>query len=51
MFGVERLYQAVYVVPGAPPEGIIDGVLQRVHDFSGRMDLQDDVSLVILKID
>jgi len=51
MFGVERLYQAVYAYRGAPPEGIIDGVLQRVHDFSGRMDLQDDVSLVILKFD
>jgi len=51
LFGVERLYEALYAYRGAPPEEIIEGVLKRVHEFSGHKELQDDVSLVILKID
>jgi sigma-B regulation protein RsbU (phosphoserine phosphatase) len=51
LFGVERLYEALYAYRGAPPEEIVEGVLKRVHEFSGHKELQDDVSLVILKID
>ncbi len=51
LFGVERLYEALYAYRGAPPEEIIEGVLKRVHEFSAHKKLQDDVSLVILKID
>jgi len=51
LFGAERLYQALYACRGAPPEGIIEGVLKHVHDFSGHKALQDDISLVVLKID
>jgi serine phosphatase RsbU (regulator of sigma subunit) len=45
------LYQALYAYRGAPPEAIIEGVLKHVHDFSGHKALQDDISLVVLKID
>jgi sigma-B regulation protein RsbU (phosphoserine phosphatase) len=51
LFGAERLYQTVHSYRGATPEGIIDGVLGRVHEFTGQKALQDDVSLVVLKID
>jgi len=51
LFGAERLYQALYAYRGAPPEVIIEGVLKHVHDFSGHKALQDDISLVVLKID
>lgn len=51
LFGVERLYRALYAYRGAPPEQIIEGVLGRVHEFSGNQALQDDVSLVVVKID
>lgn len=51
LFGAERLYQALYAYRGAPPEEIIDGVLRRVHEFSGHKTLRDDVSLVVVKID
>lgn len=51
LFGTERLYQAIYAYRGAPPEEIIEGVLKRVHEFSGQKTLRDDVSLVVLKID
>jgi phosphoserine phosphatase RsbU/P len=51
LFGVERLYQALYAYRGAPPEELIEGVLKKVHEFSGHKALQDDVSLVVLKID
>jgi sigma-B regulation protein RsbU (phosphoserine phosphatase) len=51
LFGAERLYQAIYAFRGAPPEVIIEEILKRVQEFSGRKALQDDVSLVVLKID
>ncbi|RQW87504.1 MAG: serine/threonine-protein phosphatase [Geobacter sp.] len=51
LFGAERLYQALYAYRGTPPEAIIEGVLKHVHDFSGHKALQDDISLVVMKID
>jgi phosphoserine phosphatase RsbU/P len=51
LFGTERLYQAIYAFRGSPPEEIIEGVLKRVHEFSGQKTLRDDVTLVVLKID
>ncbi len=51
LFGAERLYHAIYDYRGAPPEEIVEGVLKRVHEFCGHKALQDDVSLVVVKID
>lgn len=51
MFGAERLYHAIYAYRGAPPEEIIEGVLKNVYEFCGHKALQDDVSLVVVKID
>ncbi len=51
LFGTERFYRAVHSLRGAPPEDIIDGVLRRVHEFTGEKALQDDVSLVVMKVD
>jgi len=51
LFGADKLYRTVRSCRGAPPEGIIDGVLRQVHEFTGQKSLQDDVSLVVLKID
>lgn len=51
LFGAERLYRAVHSLRGAPPEDIIDGVFRRVHEFTGEKALQDDVTLVVMKVD
>jgi sigma-B regulation protein RsbU (phosphoserine phosphatase) len=51
LFGRERLCRAVYAYRGAPPADVIDGVLQEVRAFSGNGVLQDDISLVVMKVD
>lgn len=51
LFGRERLCRSVYRHRGAPPEGIIDGVLADLTDFCGDTSFPDDISLVVMKID
>jgi sigma-B regulation protein RsbU (phosphoserine phosphatase) len=51
LFGRERLCRVVYDYRGAPPEVVIDGVLAEVRSFSGSEAFQDDISLVVMKID
>jgi len=51
LFGRDRLCRAVHAHRGAPPEAVIDGVLAEVRVFSGDGELQDDISLVVMKID
>lgn len=51
MFGRERLCRAVHAFRGAPPEAVIDGVLHELCVFSGSETFQDDVSLVVMKVD
>lgn len=51
LFGGDRLCRAVHTYRGAPPEGIIDGVLAEVRGFTGGTAFQDDISLVVMKVD
>ena len=51
LFGRERLCRAVHANRGAAPEALIDGVLAEARAFSGDGALQDDISLVVMKID
>jgi phosphoserine phosphatase RsbU/P len=51
LFGRDRLCRAVYAHRGAPPEAVIDGVLEAVRAFSGTDALQDDMSMVVMKVD
>jgi sigma-B regulation protein RsbU (phosphoserine phosphatase) len=51
LFGRDRLCRAVYAYRGAPPEAVIDGVLEEVRAFSGVEAFQDDISLVVMKVD
>lgn len=51
LFGRERLCRVVYAYRGAPPDVVIDGVLAEVRAFSGSEVFQDDISLVVMKID
>jgi sigma-B regulation protein RsbU (phosphoserine phosphatase) len=51
LFGRERLCRAVYEYRGSPPVGIIDGVLAEVRSFAGGGAFQDDISLVVMKVD
>ena len=49
-FGMERIYNLLGSVAERPATEIIDSLYQALADFTGSRSLQDDVSLVILKI-
>ncbi len=51
LFGSERLCRVVQERRGAPPEVVIDGVLEELRAFSGTESFQDDISLVVMKVD
>lgn len=51
LFGRERLCRALYAYRGAPPENIIDALLAEVMTFTGETEFQDDISLVVMKVD
>lgn len=51
LFGRERLCRSVYRYRGAPPEGIIDGVLADLAEFCGEASFNDDISMVVMKVD
>jgi sigma-B regulation protein RsbU (phosphoserine phosphatase) len=51
LYGKDRLCRAVYAFRGAPPEDIIDALLAEVKTFTGSPEFQDDISLVVMKVD
>jgi len=51
LFGRDRLCRTVYAHRGAPPENIIDALLAEVQSFTGSAEFQDDMSLVVMKVD
>jgi len=51
LYGVERLCSALLPLTLAnDPEGVIEEVLQRVRAFTGSPSLQDDVSMIVMKV-
>ncbi len=51
LYGRDRLCRTVYAYRGAPPENIIDALLAEVMTFTGAAEFQDDISLVVMKVD
>lgn len=51
LFGRDRLCRTVYAYRGSPPENIIDALLTEVTAFTGASEFQDDISLVVMKVD
>jgi len=51
LFGRDRLCRTFYAYRGAPPENIIDALLAEVASFTGGAEFQDDISLVVMKVD
>jgi len=49
-FGVARLCELLTSVQGESPEAMIDAVLARLAAFSAAGPLQDDVSMVVMKV-
>ena len=49
-FGVPRLCQLLFEVQKESPEAMIDAVLSRLAAFCGSGPLQDDVSMVVMKV-
>lgn len=50
MFGTEGLYKHLNAVAHLPANEIIDSFYARIHAFTGSQILQDDISLVVVKI-
>jgi len=51
LFGRDRLCKTVHAHRGVPPEDIIDALLAEVKIFIGGGEFQDDISLVVMKVD
>jgi sigma-B regulation protein RsbU (phosphoserine phosphatase) len=51
LFGTERLCSLIAEHREKPPEDIIDAVMQEVAQFAGSEGVQDDISMVIMKIE
>jgi sigma-B regulation protein RsbU (phosphoserine phosphatase) len=51
LFGVERLCGVLSGMQQETPEAIIDGVMAQLAAFSDSNPLQDDVSMVVMKVD
>ncbi len=49
MYGLKRLEQTLRKHSGAPADRIVEQVLEEVRAFCGRSDLEDDVTLLVLK--
>jgi len=50
MFGVERLSEVLSGALAEPPERVIDRVMAEVAAFAGAVPLQDDISMVVMKV-
>ncbi|HEY9828723.1 MAG TPA: PP2C family protein-serine/threonine phosphatase, partial [Stenomitos sp.] len=50
LFGTERVYQHLETVSGLPAKEIIDSFYAAIIEYTGTTTLQDDISLVVLKI-
>jgi sigma-B regulation protein RsbU (phosphoserine phosphatase) len=50
LFGVDRLCRLLMEVCTDPPQVIIDAVLREVTSFTGSTALQDDISMIVLKV-
>jgi phosphoserine phosphatase RsbU/P len=50
MFGNERLCGILRGIHGEPPEAIIDAVLREIMAFTGATALEDDVTMVAMKV-
>ncbi|AMV72494.1 SpoIIE family protein phosphatase [Desulfuromonas carbonis] len=51
LFGEERLCELLAGLKDLPPEGIIEEVLRQVRTFTGLHSFQDDVSLIVMKVE
>jgi hypothetical protein len=49
MFGFERLYDTLARLSADRPQGIVDGILDAVRDFSGPVEQVDDVTLLVIQ--
>jgi sigma-B regulation protein RsbU (phosphoserine phosphatase) len=49
-FGVPRLCELLTSLKSEAPETIIDQVLARLSSFAGPGPLQDDVSMIVMKV-
>jgi serine phosphatase RsbU (regulator of sigma subunit) len=50
MFGTERLVQVVRAGRGSPSRGICRQLLEAVHEHSGRVHMDDDLTAVVLQV-
>lgn len=50
LFGANRLCALLAAYQGAPPEVMIDAVLQGVQAFVGASPLDDDITMVVMKV-
>ncbi|HEV2494389.1 MAG TPA: SpoIIE family protein phosphatase [Terriglobia bacterium] len=48
-FGEARLLEVVQEALGAPPEVLVEEVCRRVNDWTGRPELQDDMTVVVAR--
>lgn len=48
-FGEARLLEVVQEALGAPPEMLVEEVCRRVNDWTGRPELQDDMTVVVAR--
>jgi sigma-B regulation protein RsbU (phosphoserine phosphatase) len=51
LFGTDQLCSLLATHREKPPEDIIDTVLQEVAQFAGAEGVQDDISMVIMKVE
>jgi sigma-B regulation protein RsbU (phosphoserine phosphatase) len=50
LFGQERLCSLLTTHRHLPPEEIIDAILREVYDFASDTKIEDDISMVVLKV-
>jgi sigma-B regulation protein RsbU (phosphoserine phosphatase) len=51
MYGTERLIQCVTALRESDPEAILQGILAEVTSFSNKESFDDDVSVIVMKLD
>ena len=50
MFGEVRLRETIGGLTGRPAREIVEGVLHRVTEFVGDGEIEDDLTLIVLKV-
>jgi sigma-B regulation protein RsbU (phosphoserine phosphatase) len=51
LFGIERLCTLLHAHHGESPQAIIDAIILNVAAFSGTIPMEDDVTMVVMKIE